>query len=138
MKQHITPEQLLELPPEAQSVIREWYFDTVIKFDDTIVHVCIPEEGNSTYVGRWDHEYHFDYPEEYVGKLKNHQGTMIPLLTIGELIWFIDERRCYAQISTGWDVATRHLDPEMELFAARGTELIDTLWKVVKSTLQMV
>ena len=134
MKQRLTPEQLQEIPASSLLRLQEWW-RCGIEYDDTVVAVHIVEE-QSTYVGRWDQEYAFNYPEEYTGKLKNHRGTMLPRLSIGELLQFIDEH-----MRVGWWHLIREEDHRSWQVMAKfnsfevHTVLIDTLWAVVKDVL---
>jgi hypothetical protein len=96
MKQHITIEQLNQLSPAAQRRLVAWFDSQTDGYqDDTLVHVYIPEEQTGEYqgefFGHWDQEYEFEYPHPYIGKLKNHRGVMLPLLTIGQMLEMIVE-----------------------------------------------
>lgn len=120
MKHHITIEQLETLSPAAQERLATW-FDEHTANDDDLVRVYIPQERDGEYGGefadQWDREYEFVYPEEYIGRLKHHLGTILPLLDIGQMIEIITES----------DVA-------MTVGVSGNT--CDELWNVVKTLLE--
>ncbi len=94
IKQRITVEQAKELSESAQRQLAEWLTYTV--GDGDLVHVFIPQEEHGPYdgefLGTWDQEFEFDYPDERIGKLKNHEGTSIPLMDIGQMLQFLVDR----------------------------------------------
>ncbi len=94
IKQHITIDQVKELSEASQQQLAEWLEYAV--GDGDPVHVFIPQEEQGAYdgefLGAWDQEFDFDYPDERVGKLKNHEGTIIPLMDIGQLLQFLEDR----------------------------------------------
>jgi hypothetical protein len=94
MKKWITPEQVMELSPAGQAWLARWHDDHT-EFDDDLVRVFIPEEKagefGGVFTGFWDRECEFIYPERYNGKLKHHQGTILPLLDIGQMIEILAE-----------------------------------------------
>lgn len=99
MKQRLTKEDVQVLSSEAQArLIALWEASSFYPIrDDTQVAVYIPEEeGNEdygpVYTGNWDKECEFTYPGGYIGKLKNHRGTIIPLLTVGEMIELLSKQ----------------------------------------------
>jgi hypothetical protein len=94
METQITIDQVKELSPATRLILAEW-FERQITHDDDLVDVFIPEEeagqNGGHYSGFWDTESDFDFPEPYNGKLKNHRGTILPLLTIGQMIALLDD-----------------------------------------------
>lgn len=94
IKQHITVAQAKELPEAVQQQLAEWLKYNV--GDGDLVHVFIPQEELGEYdgefLGTWDQEFEFDYPDERTGKLKNHEGTIIPLMDIGQMLQFLADR----------------------------------------------
>lgn len=135
MKQHITDKQVSALSTPALAHLQAWW-QSGIEHDDDVVSVYIAEE-QSSYVGRWDQEYPFDYPFEYIGKLKNHEGTMLPLLMVGDLTRLIDECINVNQwvierdkMSDLWGVRARSL-----AFSGQ-PELVDALWEAARILLE--
>jgi hypothetical protein len=122
MKQWITKEQVMELSPAAQQRLAKW-FDESMQYDDDLARVFIPEEASGEYgglfSGRWGDEYEFTYPEDYDGKLKNHQGTILPLLDIGQMMEIISEN-----------------DLQISVQVIDGAGVCDYLWKVVKALME--
>jgi hypothetical protein len=86
-----------------------------------LARVYIPEERDAEsggeFVGLWDSEHEFDYPEEYAGKLKKHRGTILPLLDIGQMMEIMVEHNVHSDIP-----------------ANDGT--CDYLWSVVKPLIE--
>lgn len=130
MKQSITLEQVQELSAEEQLALYSWWLST-IEHDDDVAHVYIVEEDRE-YIGEWDREYSFDYPEEYMGKLKNHRGTILPLLSIAELIAFLD-RYDHAYLAFRIHLLLHFIDPEWQFDT---NALLETLWQGAKTVLQ--
>ena len=95
MQQYITVDQLKTLSPLARIRLEDWFADTY-EWDDDPVYVYIPEEErdehDGMFKGQWDSERSFIYPEEYSGKIKNHQGTVLPILDITQMVQFLNER----------------------------------------------
>ncbi len=146
MKQYITPEQVSALTPDAQHALIDWFRDT-IEWDDDQVQVYIPEEQSAdtdgVFAGNWDRECYFDYPEPYIGKLKNHEGTILPLLNIGQLIAFLDERIHQQSVHGYWQMhctgggATWRVIHSPTMGSGNGfPELCDALWEAVKAHLE--
>jgi hypothetical protein len=152
MKYYITPEQIMALTPEAQRVLTDWFMDT-IEWDDDQVRVYIPEERTAdtdgVFEGDWDQECYFNYPEPSIGKLKNHEGTVLPLLDIGHLIELLDvcmqvEELSGSRLSGSWQM--RHSSDskqEWRVVTAGDViedsgfpELCDALWEAVKRFLE--
>lgn len=120
MKQHITKEQVMELSDAAQQRLAAW-FDASMPNDDCLARVFIPEEKDGEFggefSGEWDSEHEFTFPEEYIGKLKNHQGAILPLLDIGQMIELLNENDLVFKITTD-------------------TTTCDHLWRLVKYLLE--
>lgn len=138
MEQHITIEQLETLSPQAQERLQAWFKDTY-EYDDDLINVYIPQEKNGEseghFTGQWDSEEEFDYPEEYIGKIKNHRGTILPLLTVGQMVSFLDEHdndalafRLHLLIHEG-TTATRNR------WSFDTGALLSSLWEGVKTVL---
>jgi hypothetical protein len=143
MKQHITPEQIISLIPEAQEVLSGWFKDT-IKWDDNHVRVYIPEErtaaDNGVFEGNWDREYEFFYPELYIGKLKNHEGTILPLLDVSQLIELLDICIQAEELSGPWQMFRSSDSAQWRVMTATATchssELCDALWEATRKLLE--
>lgn len=120
MKQWISKEQVMELSPAAQQRLAAW-FDESMPNDDCLARVFIPEEKDGqfggVFTGEWGGEYPFDYPEAYGGRLKNHQGTILPLLDIGQMIELLNENDLVFNINID-------------------TTTCDHLWRLVKYLLE--
>lgn len=116
MKKHITPDQLETLSPKAQQRLEDW-FDNTYEYDDDLIHVFIPQEKtenhDGTFKGQWDSEPEFIYPQKYVGKIKNHRGTILPLMDITLMWQFLEDHHV--------------LHPQQSC---------DELWEVVKAVLE--
>lgn len=139
MEQRITIEQLNELSPQAQQRLHAW-FDGTYEYGDDLIDVYIPEEKDGEYgghfTGQWDSEKEFIFPEEYIGKIQNHRGTILPLLTVGQMIEFLDEHdkddlACRLQLLLHTDMTKA----ENRWSFDTGSLLYD-LWEGVKTVLE--
>lgn len=131
MKQHITQIQLNQLSDKGKERLRDWCYNTFIQYDDDQVLMYLPdEEGGEGRIigGNWDQEITLytlvsgDVKPYLQQKLKNYEGRMYPLLSLGQMIEFLDDNRivnCYIN----WDMAP-------------GYELADALWETVKEVLE--
>ncbi len=121
IKQRITVDQAKELSESAQRQLAEWLEHNV--GDGDPVHVFIPQEEYGQYdgefLGMWDQEFEFDYPDERIGKLKNHEGTIIPLMDIGQMLQFLAD-----------------LDVMPVTLPFSPVELCDELWSQCKEELE--
>lgn len=89
-KLKITVEQLKSLTPQQQRALSDW-FTSILDYEDDLVEVYIPEEEGfdshgAVYKGTWDSEFEFHYPDNYIGSLNHHEGTILPLLTIDQMV----------------------------------------------------
>jgi hypothetical protein len=93
LKSHISPEQLLELSPQAQAKLAHWLAEN--DSDRESLHVFIPEEvdgeSSGVFEGMWDDPQEFVYPQNYEGKLRRHKGTILPLMDVTLLWWFMED-----------------------------------------------
>lgn len=94
MKTRITVEQALQLDEKQHEKLLTW-FDSFHEWGDDFVSVYIVEEKDGEYAGiytgLWDAEYKFVYPEKYIGSLNQHEGTVYPLLSIEEMLVWIEQ-----------------------------------------------
>jgi hypothetical protein len=115
MKAHITPGQLMELSPTARLKLSDWFDSN--ESDREQLHVFIPEEVDGehegVFEGCWDDEQEFVYPHEYIGKLRRHKGTVLPLMDVTLLWWFLED----------------HDQPHPQ-------QSVDELWDAVKAVLE--
>jgi len=138
MKQHITPEQLMELSPEQQDRLREWWKpqrgDQVAVLDDEIrIGPCIclgfKESNNNLAIS------------EFMVEFKANKSECLPVFSIGQCIELINY--------LGWKlkiVQKKHLS-RAEIYRYEGAgkrkghvsepkpELIEALWQVMKEVL---
>lgn len=133
MKQHITTEQLAELDDKGKAKLKEWWKP---EYDDTQVLMYLPEQDGRIIGGDWDQEINvYDMKSleiELTQKLKNYQGIMYPLPSIGQMIEFLnncEETIVIAKLGDKWRI-------EYGWDIQQDTELCDALWKVVKYILQ--
>ena len=95
MKIRITPEQLLELSDTGRQRLSHWWDSTHEDDDRDTFLVFIPEEVNGEFRGvfekAWDDDCEFIYPDEYIGKLNRHQGTVLPLMDVTLLWQFLED-----------------------------------------------
>lgn len=132
MKQRITPEQLRELTPEQQEMLREWWkpreLDVCVGSDDFIFSVGMVREKH-TIKGKRDLWF---WPAEE-GSAPLTKADCLPLLSIGQMIELIyvksdmNWRSIGNIISEGWGYALDNANKEREL--------ADTLWQMVKAKL---
>lgn len=145
MKQSITVEQLEELSPAARHELNIRFRDS-IEYDDTLVDVYIPSEkhgpSKGVFQGLWGNEVQsdgtqmcFEYPEKYIGKIKNHQGLVLPLMNVGQLIQFLHERdsRMLYMITYSLYQCTKESPLEPRFMAE---QLVDILWEACKVLLE--
>jgi hypothetical protein len=139
MRQYITATQVQELSEPAWQVLAEWFEGREEQYGDDVVHVYIPEEKDGQLKGEfhdlWGSEHEFEYPEEYVGKLCNHKGTIIPLLSIGELIEFLDKHN-NDDLAYRMRLITHAGGTRFNQWSFETEELLPTLWKGVKAILE--
>lgn len=137
MKQHISNKQLNELSKKGKEKLVEWYLNR-IEFDDDIVHLWLPEEKMEHH-GYWDEEREFE-KAGYLGKIRSYGGEMLPLLSLGQMIEFLDERERYSFAKQNmsshflyyWTV--RKTTEKQHI--SRRKELCDALWQAVKLILE--
>jgi len=117
VKQNIDVEQLEALSEAAAERLAEWFYNQPI-YDDTYVQVYIPEEKDGEYggvfEGEFDREFEFEYPDPYIGKLKKHEGTILPLFSIGDMLNFLEVQGLFEAIMIS-------------------TDMCDVLWERVKA-----
>lgn len=113
MKQHITVEQLNELSDKLQKKLRVWFTDNYSD-KDIPSSECIDTSG----------EHRSDWPSSC-------KYGYEPLLSIGQLIEFLDEHNEYEH---WWEEI---LYPEgKDIFLKYEGELCDALWEAVKKILE--
>ena len=117
MKQFITIKQLNELSEEGRKALKIWYFPKK-QLGDLIL---------------------YDYPIDpsVKGKIMPFgisaiQGDPTPLLSIGQMIEFLDMRIIYLENEAGWWGIKMIKDKEIEPVP----ELCDALWEAVKEVLE--
>lgn len=129
MFQHITPEMLAELSPQAQKRLRDWWETSEgDKFFDSFERWCLCYDGSRDMVVS-------------TGLSKHDKQVCLPLLNIGqciELLLGYDEQRqvdlfslCTESLYKGivWIV-------DGENRAVRSDELIRALWDAAKAVLE--
>lgn len=139
MKQRITVEDLSELTELQKTKLRKWYFNQ-IEWDDDIVCVYLPDEG-ITHYGKWDEQMQFD-KAGYIGKVKNYDREINPLLDIGQMIQLLNKKTLQTYIFTKTNRERKsivyHDSIGYEHFntvAGESIELCDALWMAIKQVL---
>ena len=143
MKQHITTKQLNELSEKGKKRLRKWWKPwagdnfTITTHSIWVSKICLFEEDG--YIFHW-----LEYSEKSLGNMrfiKEKVENTLPLLSIGQLIEFLDEH-------SGEDIANyseKAVDvhtvgePWHHWFTIhwdQGQELCDALWEAVKETLE--
>lgn len=102
MKQDIDVEQLEALSEEAKKRLAEWFYNQPIS-DDTYVQVYIPEEKGGEYDGVFEgeiggREMEFVYPEPQICDINHHEGTVLPLFSIGDMLNFLEVQGLFEPI----------------------------------------
>lgn len=118
MKQNIDVKQLEALSEEAIERLEEWFYNQPLS-DDTYVRVYIPEEKDGECGGIFEgeiggNEFEFDYPEPRICDINHHEGTVLPLLSIGDMLDFLEVQGLFEPIMIS-------------------TDLCDVLWEKVKA-----
>lgn len=108
MKQNIDVEQLEALSEEATEKLAEWFYNQPLS-DDTYVQVYIPEEKDGEYGGVFEgeiggNEFEFDYPEPRICDINHHEGTVLPLLSIGDMLQFLEGQGQLKDITVSSDI----------------------------------
>lgn len=146
MKQHITIEQLNELNDEAKEKLREWWKpilgdqfafveveDILEDVEDEWFNKIVHSDGENDY---------FDFAEKIYDSLHTDAVKAYPLLSIGQMIEFIDEKwDCWGMqyddsTITWWVYSGQSLDMAMDwdlaVFDNYDNELCDALWEAIK------
>lgn len=93
MQQYITVDDLKALSPQAQQRLEAWFVES-LEWDDDPVYVYIPQEAinghDGIFKGEWATECEFQYPQDYRGKISSHEGTVLPIMDIQQMLQFLD------------------------------------------------
>jgi hypothetical protein len=108
MKQTIDVEQLEALSEESKKRLAEWLYNQPMS-DDTYVQVYIPEEKNGEYSGIFEgeiggNEFEFIYPDPWIGDINHHEGTVLPLFSIGDMLNFLEVQGRFEPIMISSDL----------------------------------
>lgn len=119
MKQHITKDQVLELSENGQRKLREWWFPKANMGDVYQEDEIEPEESIMCC-------------EDEI----EDRETVIPLLSIGQMIDFLDSEQKYTfsifRRTVDWKVIVN----ESQYGKVLGQELCDSLWEACKDILE--
>lgn len=137
MKQHITIEDLNQLSSKAKGRLVNWWNPD---FDDTQVMMYLPDQDDRVVSGNWDQEikvFNMDTLEVVLmQKLKNYEGAMYPLLSIGQMVEFLDEHGAFKENHL-WRGENGWVFGSFDDFSSERTiELCDALWTAVKKILE--
>lgn len=136
MKQNITSEQLEELSPKAKEKLREWwkpqehdlYFDGEINTWEQDMDGCIAFDDvkKATALG---------------GDEKPEWDKAYPLLSIGQMIEFLDEHKEIVDIQPAIHFTQKQGDGDFRTIIGKticwhNNELCDALWESVKQILE--
>jgi hypothetical protein len=121
VKQNIDVTQVKTLSPVAREHLDEWFAESWIEWDDDFAYVYIPEEetgdNDGRFRGLWGSEQEFTFPQEYVGKISNYEGTILPLMDITQMLQFLEDHdQAYKPVPIA--------------------ELCDNLWEQVRAILE--
>jgi hypothetical protein len=143
MKQHISKEQCMELTKQQAVVLLDWYLDAFeYLYDNTVVHEYLPDE-DMMHHGDFDGEREYE-KANYVGKIKNYEGDIRPVLNIGQMIQFLgDDLMHYTKMVTFMDdtanwAVEKILEevPKYAISVRSWDYLCDALWEAVKLKLK--
>lgn len=119
MKQHITVKQLEELSKREKEKLRKWWVDHIQEGD---LYIDLDDVTMPEMIRCCEHE--LEYESE------------MPLLSIGQMIEFLDERNDFDEIikdKDRWEFHTT-MKPTGKCFLDK--ELCDALWEAVKEVLE--
>ena len=130
MKQHVSSKQLGELSEKGKERLRKWWKKSGIHEGDLVVG---PNKTSNDFL--WLEEHLFQG-----GKLE----TSYPLLSIGQMVEFLDEKFKYLKLShewgakrLGWRVShIESLNPYKPKNFPFSYGLVDALWEAVREVLE--
>lgn len=138
MKQHITLEQLNELSDKGKKKLHKYFYDNVVGLLPVKVIDFDNLEGLITIVD--DHKdadlvyLYFEYPNYFtkVGSIRYQNSCVLPLLSIGQMIEFLDGKfiNFWRGARKDWLIV---IDDDKHIVKK---ELCDALWQAVKKVLE--
>jgi hypothetical protein len=131
MNQRITIEQLNELTDDKKEKLRDWWWRSNPGISDVYV-VKYKYDDITRYEGPHVLAVRNNFSEDY------HKGEAIPLLSIGQMIEFLQEKRVFIN---DWGYDPKDVIGSIVSWFTidqSHSELADVLWEVVKNTLKSV
>jgi hypothetical protein len=140
MQLYITVDDLKTLSPQAQQRLSEWYVDSD-EWDDDPVYCYIPEEAvnghDGIFKGTWESECEFQHPEDYLGKLKNYEGMILPILSIQQMLELLDANdNADLALQLYLLIHVAELEAPFNTWSFNSALLCQRLWEGVKRILE--